>query len=103
MQLDLESWGIMKTILRKFLRDEVRLAPGETPWTEAYAGDVSFLCGDYKVTFFNDCDSLDYTDSIERQGVKIWDYAAADGRDPLNELTGEEQMRLEEILKAAKP
>ena len=91
-----------KAILERLLVEEVRLAPGEIPWTEAYAGDVSFLCGDYKVTFFNDCDSLDYTDSIERNGVKIWDYAAAGGRDALNELTGEEQTRLEEILKAAR-
>lgn len=33
-------------------------------WNEVYAGEVSFECDGWHFVIFNDCDTLDYTDSV---------------------------------------
>ena len=33
-------------------------------WDEVYAGNVEFTAKGWRFTLFNDCDSLDYTDSV---------------------------------------
>ena len=96
--------------LKRALAGEVTitLADPEWSWARAFAGDVSFMVGDWRVTFFNDCDELDYTDRAEApDGRKAdrddWCREAGEGRwqCPLSHLSLEEQARLESMLEQA--
>jgi hypothetical protein len=48
---------------RKALRGEVAIRLADPEWG-SFCGNVDFWFGDWRVTFFNDCDELDYTDSV---------------------------------------
>lgn len=73
--------------MRRALRGEVTVAirTGDT-WDDAYAGNVEFLVGDWKIVVFNDCDSFDYVESAvapdgREGGYDSW-AIENDGRDP---------------------
>jgi hypothetical protein len=53
--------------IRRALASEIQvlLDRADWSWEIAYAGDVGFWFGDWKIVFFNDCDDLDYCDSAE--------------------------------------
>jgi hypothetical protein len=84
----------------------VTLADPQRTWEGTYAGDVQFMIGDWKVTFFNDCDELDYTDSVETpDGRKVTfeefcyeDFIGC----PLDWMDYNEQAELEQLLYIAK-
>jgi hypothetical protein len=105
--------------IRRALRGEieVHLVNPIWSWDAIFAGDVPFLFGDWRITFFNDCDSLDYVDeAVDSAGrhVTYADDFSADydvnghelrsGSDPLMYTTGladDERVQLERLLKAA--
>lgn len=95
-------------IIRRGIRGELEIKP-EIPgvtWDGVYAGDVGFWFGDWMFVFFNDCDELDYTDSVRAPDGRVSDCDEWSERGlfacPLNELSEEEIRELESRLKAAK-
>lgn len=99
-------------ILRKVIRGELSIHPVNRTWDDAFAGDCTFEVGGWKFTFFNDCDSMDYTDSYERPDGTQWKCSTQvegererfhfDG-DPLGPLSYEEDDAFVAILKKALP
>ena len=93
--------------LRKAVSGEVavKLFDATRNWNEAFAGDVAFLIGEWKVTFFNDCDELDYTDSAEAPDGRTAEFDDWHTEEsitcPLNLLSTEEYNELERLLAAA--
>ena len=69
------------------------LAPGQDTWREVFAGNVSFVFGEISMTFFNDCDSLDYTE--QGDGIPL-------EADPLDMLTTDERRSFEFRLREAR-
>lgn len=63
--------------IRRALRGEieVRLVNPAWTWEAVFAGDVEFLFGDWRITIFNDCDSLDYVDNAIAPDGRIGTYA----------------------------
>lgn len=98
-------------VFKKALAGEfpVCLADKGYTWDEAYSGNVKFLFGTWRVEFFNDCDSLDYTDNaISPDGRECDDWctweANPDGGGifcPLDLITEGERHALEALLKKA--
>lgn len=69
--------GLFKDILAGDV--EVRVQFGHENWDEVFAGNVEFIAGKYEITIFNDCDELDYIDSVRYGGKEsdfdiIYDY-----------------------------
>lgn len=71
-------------------------------WDEVYAGLVVFDAGGWVLTFFNDCDALDYCHSCVapdgRSGSFDTWYDA--GTEPVMLLDDYERFQLEQILKS---
>lgn len=97
-------------LFRRALRGEVAVTLDEPEWTWAktYCGVVGFRFGGWLVEFFNDCDELDYTDSIVAQDGRRTDFEdwakPGDGAPwcPLDLLTKQESDALELLLEAAR-
>ena len=51
-------------VLRRVISGESTLICVGQTWDEAYAADVAFTVDGWHISIFNDCDSVDYTDSI---------------------------------------
>lgn len=88
-------------LLRAIIAGHVTIAVlGARTWDDEYAGNVTFLAstGD-RLTFFNDCNSVDYTDRIEFADGTAWRHE--DGDDALRQLTREEDAQLEQRLQSA--
>lgn len=82
----------------------VVLMPGQRPWKEKFSGNVTFRIGEYRVTFFNDCGELDYTDSAtapDGRECSDWDEGSQGIYCPLDMLTAQEQDALEKIVENA--
>ena len=60
-------------LLGRICRKEVPLKRiSAESWADTYAGNVEFEADGWRLVFFNDCDSLDYTDHlITPSGVRI--------------------------------
>lgn len=93
---------------RKALHGEIKISLYDPNWNwdKMYAGNVGFWFGDYKIILFNDCDELDYTDSVVSPDGRYADYGDWNKEDfigcPLNLLSEKELSSLEKILKEAK-
>lgn len=92
--------------LRRAIRNEitVTLIDPSRSWANAFAGDVAFMFDDWVITFFNDCDELDYCDSAQaadgRQGeFNAWWDAHEEPICLLNEM---ERSALEVLLEKAR-
>jgi hypothetical protein len=75
-------------------------------WVEVYAGNVEFMIGNWRVTFFNDCGGLDYVDvAVAPNGQRFTFQMLADERaEPINQaLTREECRILEALLGTSRP
>lgn len=109
--MKLSSLEVAKQI-RKGLCGEIpiKLAVSDRDWLGTYAGDVSFKFGDWEITFFNDCDELDYTDNAKASDGRTanyeeWCTESTNGSwcCPLSHLSVEEQNKLQSILEEATP
>jgi hypothetical protein len=87
------------------------LNPGST-WDRTYAGDCWFKIGDWQVAFYNDCNSLDYTEKAIAPDGRTADFDdwCVEGAEqhghtvcfcPLYLLTYEQQDALQELLQNA--
>lgn len=98
-------------VFRKALAGEipVRLTNPEFTWDGAYAGNAEFWFGDWRIEFFNDCDSLDYTEqAVAPDGRQCDDWCTwqenPDGGGifcPLDLLSADECAAVEAVLKRA--
>lgn len=89
---------------RKAIRGDVsvRLVDPENSFDKCYCGDVEFWFGNWKITFFNDCDELDYTDSVVTDDGRKADFLHDWGKCPMNSLGREEALALEILITEAK-
>lgn len=90
-------------LLRKVLRgDEKALAVGSS-WGDVYAGEVRFRIGDYELLIFNDCNELDYVDSVKAPDGRVGDFDDwwESGTEPVQLLDEKEQRRLQDLLSEA--
>jgi len=98
---DLAVQARVVALMRQIIAGDATIEPVGETWDDAYAANVEFACstGD-RITFFNDCDGLDYVDS-----VRLVDGAGFQGQyaslPALDVLTHTEQRALELILKSA--
>lgn len=95
--------------LRRVISGEITLSLAGLSWNDIHAGNVEFKGEGWRLTVFNDGDSLDYIDSAtspdERCGdFDLWLEELSEGkgyiRDPLIFLSCDEQDRLKKILSA---
>lgn len=80
---------------------EIKLSTKEASWDDTWAGNVEFIIGDWIVTIFNDCDSLDYIDSVRSASGELL-YEFDTENDPFLFVTPDERDALERLLKATK-
>jgi hypothetical protein len=76
------------------------LAPGERYWGEVNCGDVRFVADGWSLVLFNDCDDLDYVDSVvtpEGEAFGFDDLLIGISC-PLDDLTGDESAALAIIV-----
>ncbi len=94
-------------LFRKALRGEVaaKCADPERKWGEIFAGNAEFWFGDWKIVFFNDCNSLDYTDHVIAPDGREADFDDWNDGEfcncPLSLLSGDELGRFERLLEKA--
>lgn len=83
---------------------EVELADPEYSWDDAYAGNVEFLIGDWRVWFFNDCDELDYCDNATAPDGRAGEFDEwYDAKEePTDLLESSEHAALERLLEQAR-
>lgn len=92
-------------LLRRLGRGEeiVRLVEPDFSWQRVYAGNVEFEIGGYRVVIFNDCDELDYVDSVVTPDRRIGDFEDwyRNGEEPIGLLTEAEQAAIVAQLRTA--
>jgi hypothetical protein len=90
-------------LLRKVMRREVKIVAVDRSWKEVYAGEVRFRAGGYEIVIFNDCNELDYVDSVNAPDGRVgnfddwWDART----EPVSLLTDQERRLLENQLESA--
>ncbi|MGA2570579.1 MAG: hypothetical protein ABSF23_08680 [Terracidiphilus sp.] len=90
-------------LFRKAIRGEVKIVALGRSWNDVYAGDVRFRIGDYEVVIFNDCNELDYADSVTAPDGRAGDFDDWWDTDtePVRLLTEPEYTALEHLLESA--
>ena len=74
----------------------------EKSWTEMYCGMMTVEANGWVITFYNDCDTLDYCDSCYSPEGRayIFDSLQHYGTDPVELLSTWEHGQLEKLLSA---
>ncbi|WP_341524014.1 hypothetical protein AABC73_13575 [Pseudomonas sp. G.S.17] len=75
---------------------------GTKSWTDMYCGMMTVEVDGWVITFYNDCDSLDYCDSCycpDRRAY-LFDSSQQFGTDPVELLSTWEHAQLEKLLRA---
>lgn len=90
-------------VMRRALRGDVavRLLEPEWTWDRVYAGDCGFMFGDWGLSFFNDCQELDYCDYAKAPDGRQTNFAQwwdAHGNDPVGLLSQSELAAMEDLL-----
>lgn len=92
-------------VLRKAISGQlvVELGIPSLTWDEVYAGIVPFQFENWQLSFFNDCDALDYCEVAiapdgRREVFLTWDSSS---EETVSQLTDSERQALEELLKTA--
>ena len=67
----------------------VRLVNPEQTWHVVYAGNMDFMLGDWRITIFNDCDELDYIDSVKAPDGREAEFEDLNGEDPVTSAYGD--------------
>ncbi|WP_429581368.1 DUF7693 family protein [Pseudomonas frederiksbergensis] len=73
---------------------------GERTWTEIYCGLMTVEVDSWVLTFYNDCDTLEYCDSCYAPDGRayIFDSSQRYGTDPVELLSTWEHQQLENLL-----
>ncbi|AAY37684.1 hypothetical protein CCL16_15330 [Pseudomonas syringae] len=76
---------------------------GEKPWTEMYSGMTSVETDGWVITFYNDCETLDYCDSCYCPDGRAYTFDSSQqfGTDPVELLSTWEHAELEKLLKVS--
>jgi hypothetical protein len=92
-------------LLRQVGRGEVaaRLVEPGCSWEQVYVGNVEFDISGYRVVIFNDCDELDYVDSVVTPDDRVGDFEEwyYQGEEPVGLLTEAEQAAIVSKLRMA--
>lgn len=75
---------------------------GKTSWDEIYAGHFVVSVEGWRISIYNDCDTLDYCEECVSPEGRRWSFGAGDrfGTDPIALLSTWEHQTLERLLKA---
>jgi hypothetical protein len=75
---------------------------GRQTWDEVYACHFIVDVEGWRISLYNDCDSLDYCESCVSPDGRRWDFDLndLDGSDPVALLSTAEHQKLERLLKA---
>lgn len=94
------------SVLRKAIAGQlvVELGIPSVTWDQVYSGIVPFRFEGWQISFFNDCDELDYCEAAiapdGRSGAFLtWDSAS---EEPVSLLSDSERQALEHMLKAVR-
>jgi hypothetical protein len=68
-------------------------------WDEIYSGLMTIDVDGWVITFFNDCNTLDYCDSCYSPDGRKYDFSSRDALDPVALLSPDEHHQLEELLR----
>lgn len=74
----------------------------QASWDEIYAGHFVVSVEGWRISIYNDCDTLDYCEECESPEGRRWSFDAGDrfGTDPIALLSTWEHQTLERLLKA---
>jgi len=74
----------------------------QTSWDETYAGHFVVSVEGWRISIYNDCDTLDYCEECVNPDGRRWSFDAGDrfGTDPIALLSTWEHQTLERLLKA---
>jgi hypothetical protein len=85
-------------------RRTIRLADAQNPWSAW--GDIGFIVDGWRIVFYNDCDSLDYVDSVTAPDGRVAEFdswvTGNAQNNPIDLLTAHECNLLESELERAK-
>ncbi|QQD25909.1 histidine phosphatase family protein [Pseudomonas simiae] len=75
---------------------------GKTSWDEIYAGHFVVSVEGWRISIYNDCDTLEYCEECVSLDGRRWSFDAGDrfGTDPIALLSTWEHQTLERLLKA---
>ena len=103
--------GEVAAVLRSAIAGELPIALADPAWTwgMVFAGNIQYRIGGWVVTFFNDCDELDYVDSAEAPDGRVaecddWGRESSEPHgwvNPIDQLSYDEQQKLETLLEQA--
>lgn len=92
-------------LLRQVGQGEIiaKLVDSRCTWEQVYAGNVAFEIAGYRVVIFNDCDELDYIDSVVTPDDRTGDFEAwyLNGEEPISLLTEAEKQAIVARLRVA--
>ncbi|WP_087673170.1 DUF7693 family protein [Pseudomonas syringae] len=73
---------------------------GEKSWTEMYSGMMTVETDGWVITFYNDCESLDYCDSCYCPDGRAYTFDSSQlfGTDPVELLSTWEHAQLEQLV-----
>ncbi|WP_428552052.1 DUF7693 family protein [Pseudomonas edaphica] len=74
----------------------------QASWDEIYAGHFVVSVEGWRISIYNDCDTLDYCEECESPEGRRWSFDAGDrfGTDPIALLSTCEHQTLERLVKA---
>jgi broad specificity phosphatase PhoE len=74
---------------------------GEASWDEIYAGHFHVDADGWRISIYNDCDTLDYCEECVSPDGRRWSFDSGDrfGTDPIALLSTWEHQTLEQMLK----
>ena len=90
-------------LLRRVIRGELKITAVGASWDDIYAGNVRVRIDGYKLVIFNDCNQLDYVDSITAEDGRHGDsdHWFLSNKEPVDLMTDEEGTLLERLLMEA--
>ena len=73
---------------------------GEKSWTEMYCGMMTVEANGWVITFYNDCDTLDYCDSCYCPDGRAYTFDSSQqfGTEPVELLSTWEHAQLEKLV-----
>ncbi|WP_313065013.1 hypothetical protein [Pseudomonas sp.] len=74
---------------------------GKTSWDEIYAGHFVVSIEGWRISIYNDCDTLEYCEQCVSPDGRRWSFESGDrfGTDPIALLSTWEHQTLEQLLK----
>lgn len=68
-------------------------------WNDIYCGLITIEVDGWQITFFIDCDDLDYCNNCVSPDGRQYEFSSKDAFDPVGLLSSDEHRQLEELLR----